>query len=99
MCLYHGILFYECGHVRFRLHLFCQNFLHQLNRINDPDQRARRVLPFDPDALKCEPRVRMLDSGVADTWIVKPGEDGTNVVQWVTNLSELCPGCRWMACE
>lgn len=88
MCHYHGIYFQGCHHVRFQLHLFCYDFLHELNRINDANQRERFDIPFELPA-SCAPRVRVVD-GRVDT-----GFRGvaTNVVQWVTNLSDACPGC------
>lgn len=88
MCLYHGIYYQECHHVRFQVHRFCRNFLHELNRIDDPKQREVFDIPFDfPPS--CEPRVRVMNGRVD---IAFHGVE-TNVVRWVTNLSEACPDC------
>lgn len=88
MCLYHGIYYQECHHVRFQLHIFCHDFLHELNRINDLEERAIYDLPFEVPP-SCEPRARVTD-GRVDTAF--RGVE-TNVIQWVTNLSEICPDC------
>lgn len=93
MCLYHGIYYQECHHVRFQIHLFCQDFLHELDRINDSKQQEAYNIPFDfPPG--CEPRVRAKD-GRVDTAF--RGVE-TNVVQWVANLSEVYPDCSVEEC-
>lgn len=88
MCIYHGTYHHECGHVSFQMHLFCEEFFTQLHRINDPVQRKTFDIPFDLPK-ECEPRARVAE-GVVDTEVIG---GGTNVVLWVTNLVEVCPGC------
>lgn len=88
MCVYHGIYFHSCGHIRFQVHLFCQSFLSQLHRINDETQRQRHDIPFVLPA-DCEPQARLVENNIDMAF----SGEGTNVVRWVMNLSEVCPGC------
>jgi hypothetical protein len=87
---------YQCKHICFELYLFCREVLHELNRINDPDQSAIYALPFDPFCPACEPYTFPVGStgylGLDGQWREEILE--TNVVQWVVDLLELCPFCE-----
>jgi hypothetical protein len=83
---------YQCKHTYFELYLFCRELLHELNRINDADQRAIYALPFDPNCPSCEPH-SFLESNV----YLPDGQYGailrTNIVQRMVDLLEMCPYC------
>ncbi|CAG8888500.1 unnamed protein product [Penicillium egyptiacum] len=55
MCLFVETHYSNCKHTCFELYLFCREILHQLNRINDPEQLRDYALPFDPDCPTCQP--------------------------------------------
>ncbi|KAJ5174912.1 uncharacterized protein N7482_000789 [Penicillium canariense] len=89
MCLYWGIYYCDCGHVRFQLHRFCRRLFAQLQRINDPEQRGKYLLPFDPNIPGCEPIAVFRDDKPDET---QPSKG--NVVHWRYNVSEPCPSCE-----
>ncbi|KAJ5232221.1 hypothetical protein N7468_005177 [Penicillium chermesinum] len=90
MCHYQGILFFECEHVRFKLFEFCPAHRAQLDRINDPSECSEHLIPFDTPS-ECLPRVVIQDGSIL---LVTERENlATNVVQWVTDLSQICSTC------
>ncbi|PWY91106.1 hypothetical protein BO70DRAFT_392759 [Aspergillus heteromorphus CBS 117.55] len=48
MCLYTATHYPTCQHTEFELHVFCRAVLDELNRINDPVEREKWDIPFDP---------------------------------------------------
>jgi len=95
MCLYEGHSF-TCSHTCFYIHLFCRETLNQLNRINDPSQRERYDLPFNPDIPNCSPRyVKDRMGRPATGYSLNAGRslEVTNIVSWHFNIDNLCPSC------
>ena len=91
MCQYIGIFYEDCTHVRFKLHHFCLDLFHQLQRINNLEERETHALPFDPDTPGCEPYALFDENGLPET---RDAPGTGNVLWWVINLSEMCPGCE-----
>lgn len=90
MCQFVGTYYYECQHVSFQLHLFCRQILYQLNRVNE--ELECDILPFDHDTPGCSP-CTVMKGGIVDTTKNSTMDARSNVVQWITNLSDLCPSC------
>jgi len=86
---------YQCKHTCFELYLFCRELFHELNRINDPDQRAIYPLPFNPCCTSCEPYSFVVGSNahLGPDGRCQAGIVRTNVVQRVVDLLERCPYC------
>ncbi|KOS39249.1 hypothetical protein ACN38_g9909 [Penicillium nordicum] len=95
MCLFVETHYSNCKHTCFELYIFCREVLHQLNRINDPDQRRDYDLPFDPGCPTCQPYTVTMRSA-----ILRP-EMGylsviseSNIVHQMMVLVESCPDCK-----
>lgn len=55
MCRYIAFTHSGCGHLCFKVAVFCNSLYNELQRINDPYQRQMYALPFDPP--DCRPRL------------------------------------------
>jgi len=92
MCLYVGIFYDDCRHVRFEVQLFCRALLSELTRINDPVERACFDMPFSPDIPGCEPHAATASNAVVLAWNGCGGLTRSNVIQWVICVED-CPTC------
>lgn len=90
MCLYQGIHYYECGHCHFLVQNFCELLYHQLQRINDPEQRREYAIPFDGSG--CEPQVKLKEDGSVD--FGSASIRWSNVVRWEHIIEDVCRECR-----
>lgn len=89
MCQYKGFYYHKCKHICFQLFEFCHLHREQLDRINDPAERAKYAIPFDTQP-ECFPRCVFRNGNVV---LVTEMEDGgNNIVQWVM-VSDFCPKC------
>ncbi|KAJ5735449.1 uncharacterized protein N7483_000574 [Penicillium malachiteum] len=93
MCLYKGVWYYECQHVRFHLSTFCQDLLEQLCRMSDTITAETESPTTVENPQSCLPRLLARD-GILDMQD-KGQENGaaTNISEWVIDLADLCPSC------
>ncbi|KAJ5748547.1 uncharacterized protein N7511_010243 [Penicillium nucicola] len=95
MCLFVGTYHNTCKHTCFELYLFCDELLHQLNRINDKTERDKYLLPFDADCSGCSPYTNLIGEILPLGLDGRPlqGQEQINVVKWVMDMMDYCPGC------
>lgn len=95
MCLFVETHYSNCKHTCFELYIFCRGILHQLNRINDPDQRRGYDLPFDPDCPTCQPyTITMRSATLRPDLGYMSVISESNIVHQMMDLVENCPDCK-----